>query len=183
MQGRLSVFWGLAGVGLVLGYAIVRLARIGFDSFSYGYEWYHWLILIASVVFMAWSEGYKGFQKSYSPRLAARIRYLRDNPGVTPAVLSPLFGMGFFHTTRRRLIGSYVLLVMIVIFIIIAHQLPQPWRGILDLGVVVGLSWGLVTILVYSWIALTRDKFPYSPELPEPLARSSRQASRAGRTR
>ena len=42
MAGRLSVFWGLVGVALVLGYAIVRLARIGFDSFAYGYEWYHW---------------------------------------------------------------------------------------------------------------------------------------------
>ena len=173
MLGRLSVFWGPVGVVLVLGFAIVRLAQIGFDSFSYGYEWYHWLILSLSVVFMAWSEGYKGFQKSYSPRLAARIRYLRDNAGPLQAVLSPLFGMGFFHTTRRRLIGSYVLLVMIVIFIIIAHQLPQPWRGILDLGVVVGLSWGLISIMLYSWVALTQDEFPYSPELPEHLDRAS----------
>ena len=170
MLGRLGVYWGLVGVALVLGYAIVRLAAIGFDSFSYGYEWYHWVILAGSVVFMAWSEGYKGFQKSFSPRLAARIRYLRDHPEPVHTALSPLFGMGFFHTTRRRLIGTYVLLVMIIIFIIIAHQLPQPWRGILDLGVVVGLSWGLVTILIYSWIALTRDHFPYSPELPEPVS-------------
>ncbi len=169
MLGRLGFFWGLVGVALVLGYAIVRLARIGFDSFSYGYEWYHWIILLASIVFMAYSEGYKGFQKSYSPRLAARIRYLRDNPRLIYTVLSPLFGMGFFHTTRRRLIGTYVLLFMIVVFIIIAHQLPQPWRGILDLGVVVGLTWGLVSILVYSWLALTREEFPYSPELPEPV--------------
>jgi hypothetical protein len=167
--GRLGVFWGLVGVTFVLGFAIVRLARIGFDSFSYGYEWYHWLILAVSIVFMAWSEGYKGFQKSYAPRLAARIRYLRDNPRPMRTLLSPLFGMGFFYTTRRRLIGSYLLIVMILIFVLIAHQLPQPWRGILDLGVVVGLSWGLVAILVYSWIALTQDEFLYSPELPEPL--------------
>ena len=57
----------------------------------------------------------------------------------------------------------------LLIFIIIAHQLPQPWRGILDLGVVVGLSWGLISILVYSWIALTQEDFPHSPELPELL--------------
>lgn len=169
MLGRLGFFWGLVGVALVLGYAIVRLAQIGFDSFSYGYEWYHWIILLASIVFMAYSEGYKGFQKSYSPRLAARILYLRDNPSLIYTVLSPLFGMGLFHTTRRRLIGTYVLLFMIVVFIIVAHQLPQPWRGILDLGVVVGLTWGLVSILVYSWLALTREEFPHSPELPEPV--------------
>lgn len=166
------MFWGIIGVALVIGYAIVRLARIGFDSFSYGYEWYHWVILAASILFMAWSEGYKGFQKSYSPRMAARFRYLRDNPSLANTVLSPLFGMGFFHTTRRRLIATYVLLLMIVVFIMIAHQLPQPWRGILDLGVVVGLTWGLVSILAYSWLALTQDNFPHSPELPETLNNS-----------
>ena len=76
------------------------------------------------------------------------------------------FGMSFLDVMFCGF-GSVVLLVMIVVFIIIAHQLPQPWRGILDLGVVVGLSWGLVTILVFSWLALTRDEFPYSPELPD----------------
>jgi hypothetical protein len=170
--GKISALWGIAGVTLLLGYAIVRLAQIGLDSFSYDYQWYHWIILAGSIVFMAYSEGYKGFQKSYSPRLAARIRHLRDNPRLSHSLLSPLFGMGLFHTTRRRLIASYLLLAMVAVFIVIAHQLPQPWRGILDLGVVVGLSWGLVSMLLYCWRALTVDVFPYSPELPEVTVRN-----------
>lgn len=165
--GKLGAIWGVAGVTLLLVYAIVRLAGIGLASFDHDYNWYHWLALLASVGFMAYSEGYKGFQKAFSPRLAARMKHLRDNPTLTRSVFAPIFGMGYFHTTRKRLISSYVLTVMVVVFIYIAHQLPQPWRGILDIGVVVGLSWGLVSLLIYSVQALTASEFPYSPELPE----------------
>ena len=164
--GKLAALWGVVGVVLVLGYAVVRLAQIGIDSFEYDYTWYHWMALVVSISFMAYTEGYKGFQKSFSPRLAARVRHLRDHPNPIHSALAPMFAMGFFHTTRRRLVGAYVLLVMVVVFVTIAHQLSQPWRGILDLGVVVGLSWGVFSILVYSWQALTRDSFPVSPELP-----------------
>ncbi len=27
------------------------------------------------------------------------------------------------------------------------HYVPHPWRGIIDAGVVVGLAWGIVTVL------------------------------------
>lgn len=165
-MGWLAVLWGLGGVCLLLVIAIIRLTDIALDSLHYQFAWYHWLILLGNVAFMAYSEGYKGFQKAYSPRLAARIRYLRDNPRLSHSLLAPLFGMGYLHTTRRRLIVSYLLTAVIIVFIIIVHQLPQPWRGILDVGVVVGLSWGLISILAYSWQALRWSDFPYSAELP-----------------
>lgn len=165
-MGRLAVLWGLGGVCILLISAITRLTTIALDSLDYQYAWYHWAILLLNVVFMAYSEGYKGFQKSYAPRLAARIRHLHDNPRFIYALLAPLFGMGYFHSTRRRLITSYVLTLMIVVLVILVHQLPQPWRGILDVGVVVGLFWGLISIVIYSWQALTWQDFPYSPELP-----------------
>lgn len=150
----------------MLLYAVIRLAGIGLESFDYEYRWYHWVLLAVNVGFMAYSEGYKGFQKAYAPRLAARMRYLRDHPTPVSALLAPLFGMGYFHTTRTRLIVSYGLTVMIVVFVYVAHQLPQPWRGILDIGVVVGLSWGLISIAWFSWQALGDGEFEYSPELP-----------------
>ena len=165
-MGWLAVFWGLSGVCLLLAFAIARLAGIGLASFDYHFAWYHWLILLANIIFMAYSEGYKGFQQAYSPRFAARIRHLREHPRLSHSILAPLFGMGYFHTTPKRLLVTYVLTVAIVLLIIIVHQLPQPWRGILDIGVVVGLCWGLVSILTFSWQALSRADFPYSPELP-----------------
>ncbi len=150
----------------MLLYAIARLTGIGLDSFAFDYRWYHWLLLFLNVAFMAYSEGYKGFQKAYSPRLAARIKYMRDYPRLSHFLLAPLFSMGYFHTTRRRLVTTYAMTAAIIVFIYVAHQLPQPWRGILDIGVVVGLSWGLISILIYSWQALTWNEFPYSPEVP-----------------
>jgi len=48
---------------------------------------------------MLYSEGYKGFQKGYSPRVAARGHYLRDHSTLLRAILAPLFCMGFFHSS------------------------------------------------------------------------------------
>ena len=81
-------------------------------------------------------------------------------------LLAPLFCMGYYHTTRRRLISAYVLTVLIVLFILGFHQLPQPIRGLLDAGVVVGLTWGLVSVYVFSFRALTNNEYTHSPELP-----------------
>ena len=47
------------------------------------------------------------------------------------------------------------LTIAIVILIIVFHQLDQPWRGLLDAGVVVGLSWGIVTIVTSTIKAFT----------------------------
>ena len=33
-----------------------------------------------------------------------------------------------------------------LIAVLVVRQLPQPWRGIVDGGVVVGLSWGTLAI-------------------------------------
>lgn len=166
-MGQLAALWGVSGMVLLLVYAITRLTEISIDSFNYEYHWHHWAVLVASVAFMAYSEGYKGFHKAFAPRFAARLRYLRDNPKWLHGLLAPLFGMGYFHAATARLIRSYALTVMIILFIYLAHQLPQPWRGILDLGVVVGLCWGFISVLLFSWRALVDNQCNYSPELPE----------------
>ena len=56
---------------------------------------------------------------------------------------------------------------MIVLFILVLPYLAQPWRGIVDAGVVVGLLWGLITIVAFAFQAFTSDDFSYSPEVPE----------------
>ena len=37
--------------------------------------WFHWVALAASLLFMGYAEGYKGFQLRFSPRAAARALY------------------------------------------------------------------------------------------------------------
>ena len=174
--GTLAAAWGIVGVVGLLSYAIVRLGTFALELTKLELSWLHWTLLIASVGFMAYSEGYRGFQRAFAPRTIARARYLLNNPSVVQVVLAPLFCMGFFHATRRRLIASYTLTAMIVGFVLVARSLGQPWRGIVDAGVVVGLAWGVVSILALARHGFSDPHFDVSPELPEPAeARDSGQ--------
>jgi len=56
---------------------------------------------------------------------------------------------------------------MIICFIMVARMLPQPWRGILDAGVVVGLSIGISSILYFVYIAIRKPELiAVSPDVP-----------------
>ncbi len=161
-----AAFWGLTGVALLLGSAVYRLLLLAIDAFSYSFQWNHWLALAAIVLLMAYSEGYRAFQKGFSPRVAARALYLKMHPRPLHAALAPLFCMGFLHTTPRRQITSISVTAGIIALVLLVRLLPQPWRGIVDAGVVVGLLWGLVSLGVFALRAFLAEEFPFSPELP-----------------
>lgn len=165
--GTLGALWGLGGVLTLLVSATFRLWPIAYDTFSHALTWYHKIALIAIALGMAYVEGYKGFQMAFSPRTAARARYLRNNPRLLHVILAPFFCMGYFHATRRRKITSILLTVVIITVVILVRFLAQPWRGIIDFGVVVGLFWGVVSLLMISIQALGRESFPFSPDIPE----------------
>jgi hypothetical protein len=167
VTGVFGAYWGLTGVILLLGSAVYRLTSIGLEAFSYAFRWYHWVSLTLVVLFMAYAEGYRGFQQRFSPRVAARARFLKGDANVLRALLAPFFCMGYFHATKRRKVTSLSLTIGIIILVLLVRLLPQPWRGIVDVGVVVGLAWGLVSIFVFSIVAFTREEFHYSPEVPE----------------
>jgi hypothetical protein len=138
------------------------------DTFSYDLRWYHWAILVINTAFMAYFEGYRGFQKGFSPRLAARAKHIKNHPKIFHVLLSPLYCAGYFHTSKRRKIVVYSLTAGIMILVLLIRLLDQPWRGIVDAGVVVGLSWGLISLLIFGVLAFTSKSFDHSPEVPEP---------------
>mgnify|MGYP006892425659 FL=1 len=138
--------WGIGGVLLLLIFAIFRLAPMALELENSSMSMVHWLTLVFSVVYMAYAEGYKGFHLGFAPRVVVRARYLANNPRPLHVLLAPLFCMGYVYATRRRKIVSFALTTMIISFILIARSMPQPWRGILDAGVVVGLSLGVLSI-------------------------------------
>jgi NADH:ubiquinone oxidoreductase subunit K len=86
---------------------------------------------------------------------------------VTPvrAILAPLFCMGFFHITRRRQIVTFCLSIGIILLIQVVHHFAQPWRGIVDAGVVLGLTWGIVSLTLYTVKAFW-GVHTHSPEVP-----------------
>lgn len=166
MLGYIAVLWGITGIGLLLGSAIYRLSAIGWQTFDYSLEWHHWLALVVSIVFMGFSEGYRGFQQGWSPRVAARILYLSQNVSPMRLLLAPLFCMGFFSIVRKRMIVTYSLTLGIIVMVLLVHQLEQPWRGIVDLGVVTGLLWGLTSTCLFTLRAFFGKSFEHSPEMP-----------------
>ena len=166
LTGILGATWGFLGAFMLIGYAVWRLTPMATDALNYPLSTLQWSALVANIVFMAYSEGYKGFQQAFAPRVAARSLYLSKNPTAIRLALAPLFVIGYFDATRRRLITSYLLTTMIIILIVLTRMVDQPWRGIIDAGVVVGLVWGLASMLYFIIMAFGVENYAYSPEIP-----------------
>ncbi|NQV31227.1 MAG: hypothetical protein HQ515_00960 [Phycisphaeraceae bacterium] len=167
MIGIIGAVWGIVGLSLILGSALYRLYPYAFELSETPLAWYHWLALGLSLLFMGYAEGYKGFHLKFSPRAAARALYLKNNPTATRVLLAPFFCMGFFHATRKRKIVAYSLTAMIILLIVLVRQLNQPWRGIVDAGVLLGLGWGLMSIWGFTIFAFFGKGFDVSPETPD----------------
>ncbi len=167
MLGLAGATWGIAGVVALLGFAVWRLGAHALEMLALPLGPGHWAGLVAWVAFMAYSEGYRGFQQAFSPRTAARARHLAGRPHALRVALAPAFCMGFFHATRRRMATTYALTAMIVGFVALARLLEQPWRGILDAGVVIGLLWGIVSLLFSTWAAFSDPASTVPPEIPD----------------
>lgn len=159
--------WCIVGVELILADALYRLlpravAPLLQDAeLPLGVQ----LTYIGSILFLGFFEGYKGFQKSFSPRVAARALHLAASPSRKYVVLGPLFAMALLGTTKRRWIASWALVLGVITLIVAVHQLPELYRSAVDAGVVVGLSWGALSILTSFGTALRKGP-QVDPELP-----------------
>ena len=149
-------------------FAIYRLAPIAFALENATMGVLHWFALVFSVVYMAYAEGYKGFHLGFAPRVVIRATYLKSNPRLLHVILAPLFCMGYIYATNKRKLLSIGLTTLIICFVMIARLLPQPWRGIVDAGVVVGLGMGVVSILYFLVLAENEPaRIKISAEVPE----------------
>ncbi|MEM7707852.1 MAG: hypothetical protein AAF358_20030 [Pseudomonadota bacterium] len=169
---RLAVAWAITGFSLLLGVALLRLTARTLEGFTYTFTWHHWLVLSAGALFMAYTEGYRGFQLKFSPRFADRVLALRRAGTLTQCLLAPFYAMGFFAAPRRVVITAWLLTVMIVCLVLLLKLVPQPWRGIADAGVVIGLGWGLIATLWMTADRLRRrpDFSPAATAYPESAA-------------
>lgn len=145
----IGFIWGVGGILLLLSFAIVRLGGMALELSTFNLTIWQWLSMAVWFVYMVWAEGYKGFHLAFAPRVVVRASYLADNPKLLHVLLAPLFCMGYIHATPRRRIISIALSCMIVCFVLLARMLPQPWRGIVDVGVVAGLVFGVGSIVYY----------------------------------
>lgn len=163
----LGAVWGVLGVVLLLASAVFRLSEMALEIQYYTLSGYQWLLLCVNTLFMLYSEGYKGFQKKFSPRVVARACHIYHSPRLPIVVFAPFFCVGLLGSTTKRKVVFIVMTLVIVLFVILIRQLSQPWRGIIDVGVVVGLSWGILSILYYCVAVFVQKDLKLDPELPD----------------
>jgi hypothetical protein len=165
-RGNLGVaLWGSLGFVALLGQATYRLFPYAREVVETGMTTGQWALMVGYALFMAYSEGYKGFHKQASPRVVERSFYLARNPTLMGVVLAPFFAMGLFGATRKRLIVGWAIVLMIVGLIILVRMLSQPWRGIVDAGVVLGLAMGATSTLYFLIRALAGQLPGVDPEV------------------
>ena len=166
--GGLAAGWGVLGVVAVLTQALVRLGPRAREALTMELGAVEWIVLVGWVAFMAHAEGWRGFHLRFSPRVVARAATLVNQPPLLHAILAPVYCMAWFHATRRAMIVAWCVLAGILGLISVVSMLPQPWRGIVDAGVVVGLGIGMISILWHAARAMLGTPAPVSPELPPP---------------
>lgn len=164
--GWSAATWGVFGVSALLGSAVVRLWPLVTAAFERETGPLFWLSVVGSLTFFGYAEGYRAFQKQFAPRVVARALTLTERPSLLRALLAPLFCMGFFAATRRRMLTSWVLTLSLIALVASMRFVPQPWRGVVDLGVVVALLWGIVSMLVLSVAALRGQRPDVPTDLP-----------------
>jgi hypothetical protein len=160
--------WGALGMAAVLANAIRRVLPVALEPFAGGAAALPpqtWAAYAAFVVFMAYVEGYKAFHLKFSPMVVARALTLRDAPPLH-ALFAPLYSMGLFHASRKRLCTSWGFLVGIAAVVKLVKSLEYPWRAVVDGGVVAGLSVGAASILYHYGRALGGIDPPADAALP-----------------
>jgi len=177
LSGRMALGWGVVGLLSTLGEAIFRLTPLALEPVSLGMSAGQWSLYVGFVILNGYLEGYRGFQQRFAPRVAARALVLVRNPTLYRGLLAPLFLMALIDATRRRWITSWLLVGMIAVLVLGVRSLPQPWRGIVDAGVVVGLSWGTLSV-AWELFAWWRGRVPsVDPELASSAVRDAAAAS------
>lgn len=172
--------WGVLGVALLLGQAIWRLAPLALEALSSSLTTQHMVILIGWTAFSLYTEGYRAFHQRFSPRVVMRARHLAKHPTFFRGLFAPLYCMALFHASRRGKIAAWVVLIMVVILIALIRLVDQPWRGIIDAGVVAALVWGLTSLIYFGLLAILGRPVDVDPQLPSTdPARTSGDPGRA----
>mmetsp|Transcript_2852 Transcript_2852/g.4036 ORF Transcript_2852/g.4036 Transcript_2852/m.4036 type:complete len:325 (-) Transcript_2852:79-1053(-) len=170
--------WGAGGVIMILAKSIKRILPIALEPFSSSSSVplspFQFVSYIGMCIWFAYVEGYKGFQCKFSPLVVSRSLTLQpkktmgddddNHPNEAAAattkttttpihhvILAPFYSMGLFHATKKRKIVSWSVSLGVALIVAGVKRLPYPWRNIVDAGVIVGLSWGSLSIGI-GWV-------------------------------
>jgi len=153
---KLIIIYSIGGVILIFSSAIFRLYPHVREGFSNELTLLQWIVLIAYLIIMIIAKGYFALHNSFVPRVINRAELLYEKGSLIDRLFAPFFCMGFFKASGKRIIISYAMLLLIITFIVSASKISQPWRGIIDLGVIVGLSMGILSLLLLGFSSLKK---------------------------
>mmetsp|Transcript_74003 Transcript_74003/g.130723 ORF Transcript_74003/g.130723 Transcript_74003/m.130723 type:complete len:243 (-) Transcript_74003:79-807(-) len=168
-RSQLVQAWGVVGVACYLSYGVKKVVPIVRQGVSAITSPFQWLLLASTLAFFAYVEGYKGFQLGFCPRVVSRAWAVSAKVGpIWHKILAPAFCIGYFHGTRKRVISSWAVTSVIFCVVVGVRRMANPYRAIIDAGVIVGLLWGTVSVLVLFAQSLSSGKPPsFDPCLPE----------------
>ena len=63
----IGAVWSIVGLTLIIGSAVMRLLPYTLNALTDKLTLFEWVILIVWAFFMVVGEGYRGFQKQFSP--------------------------------------------------------------------------------------------------------------------
>ncbi len=157
--------WGIGGVVFLLSSSVLRLARPAFAAFQHELHAHHIAFLVPWCIFMLYSEAWRGFHLRFAPRVVERAFSFPPSPVLI--AVAPLVCTGLLYASRRRTIVTWSLIGGILLLVLLIRQLEQPWRGLIDLGVVLGLAGGVLSVLWHAARAYRGQLPGVPPEWPE----------------
>jgi hypothetical protein len=159
--------WAIFGVAAILVQAIWKLLPLAMEPIeNQDLSSIEWVFFVVWLIFMGYTEGYRGFQKAFSPRVVSRAWTLNSSSPKHHIIFAPLYSMGYFYATKKRKIVSWTLTFAIVGIVLFVKLFPYPYRQIVDAGVVLGLSYGLMTLLYFYVRTIMGAKPAADPDLP-----------------
>lgn len=161
----IGAIWGIGGVATLLGFAIWRLLPYATELLTFELPLWQLIVLVIWCVFMIYTEGHQAFGKQLAPRVVARAQHISQHGNWNMIILAPLYCIGYFGAPKKRIIASYIVIVAIVSLVIAVRFVPEPWRAIIDAGVILGISCGIGYLLFYSLRALKTRKLVADPEI------------------
>lgn len=160
--------WSVLQVVSILANAIKRLLPVAMEPLIQNdLQPFQWAMFVGWSIYMAYVEGYQAFQLKFSPLVVKRAFGLSSHLNPLNCILAGPYAMGLFGATKKRMIVSWSITAGVFALVKIVKRLPYPYRAIVDAGVVVGLSYGTLSILWQSARAFLGYEPDVDPQYPE----------------
>jgi hypothetical protein len=166
--GIVAAGYGLAGQLALLLFAAVQLSRAALRGLATEDRGLAWALAAASVAALSYLQGYRGFQRRYSPLVAGRAAFLARSPRPWHVAAAPLYVCGLVHATRRRRRSTALLYAIMPLLALAVRRLPEPGRAAVELGVACGLLWGAIAMVVFTVRSLLGRPPATALDLPSP---------------